>query len=531
MNIFRNLKLSHRFAVLICFFVFGFAVFCTWSFKTLNELKVNGPVYQRIVLGKDLIADILPPPEYVIESYLVAFQLAAAGEKPERDALIERLKALKGEYDTRHELWLKEELESELTEAFLKQSYVPAVAFYNIIFNELIPAVEKQDKDAVSSVMARMKTSYEAHRKAIDQVVQMTTKRNEADEAQAKERIETSSMLLAAIFAGSLGAAIIVAAMISRSLLASLGGEPAYAAEISQRIAAGDLTMKIAVKEGDRDSLLFSMKTMQEKLAMTVLNIKVAVDSVNMGSQQIAAGNLDLATRTEEQAHSLEKTASTMEELTSTVKQNADNARQAHQLAQSVSEVAVKGGAVVSQAVDTMESISESAGKITDIITVIEGIAFQTNILALNAAVEAARAGEQGRGFAVVAAEVRQLAQRSAAASKEIKVMIDNSVGQVDHGARLVDQAGVTMHENVAGVKKITDIISEITAASQEQRTGIEQIHQTIAQMDQVTQQNAALVEEAATAAESLHDQANNLARAVSVFKLDTDMRLALPAA
>ena len=357
MNIFRNLKLSYRFAVLVCFFVFGFAVFCVWSFKTLNELKVNGPVYQRIVQGKDLIADILPPPEYMLESYLVAFHLAAAGEKAEQDALIERLKALKGEYDTRHEFWLKEELESDLKEVFLKQSYVPATAFYDTAFNALVPAVQKQDKDAVSSAMARMKVSYEAHRKAIDQVVQMTTKRNEVDEAQAKNRIETAGVLLVAIFVGSLGAAIVVAAMITRSLLASLGGEPAYAAEISQRIAAGDLTMKIALKEGDQDSLLFSMKAMQEKLAMTVLDIKMAVDSVNMGSQQIAAGNLDLATRTEEQANSLEETASTVEELTSTVRQNADNAHLANQAAVTASGMAKKGGAIMADVVGTMSAI------------------------------------------------------------------------------------------------------------------------------------------------------------------------------
>jgi methyl-accepting chemotaxis protein len=236
---------------------------------------------------------------------------------------------------------------------------------------------------------------------------------------------------------------------------------------------------------------------------------------------EIASGNLDLSSRTEEQASSLEETASSMEELTSTVKQNADNARQANQLAVSASEVAGKGGMVVAQVVDTMGSINESSQKIVDIISVIDGIAFQTNILALNAAVEAARAGEQGRGFAVVAAEVRTLAQRSAGAVKEIKSLIDDSVEKVDAGARLVNQAGATMDDIVESIRRVTDIISEITAASQEQTAGIEQINQAITQMDQVTQQNASLVEEAAAAAEAMQNQAGRLTQAVGAFKLD----------
>jgi methyl-accepting chemotaxis protein len=260
---------------------------------------------------------------------------------------------------------------------------------------------------------------------------------------------------------------------------------------------------------------------MNSSLVKIVGDVRTGTDSMASASSQIASGNLDLSSRTEEQASSLEETASSMEEMTSTVKQNADNARQANQLAASASEVALRGGSVVAQVVDTMSSINESSKKIVDIIGVIDGIAFQTNILALNAAVEAARAGEQGRGFAVVASEVRNLAQRSAAAAKEIKGLIGDSVEKVDLGARLVEQAGTTMDEIVDSVKRVTDIMSEITCASQEQTSGIEQINQAISQMDQVTQQNAALVEEAAAAAESLQEQAGALAQVVSVFKLD----------
>jgi methyl-accepting chemotaxis protein len=260
--------------------------------------------------------------------------------------------------------------------------------------------------------------------------------------------------------------------------------------------------------------------------------VRTSTDTISSASSEIAAGNMDLSDRTGEQAASLEQTAASMEQLTGTVKQNADNARQANILAVSASEVATRGGAVVSQVVDTMGSINASSKKIVDIIAVIDGIAFQTNILALNAAVEAARAGEQGRGFAVVASEVRNLAQRSAGAAKEIKQLIGDSVEKVDSGARLVDQAGVTMKEIVTSIQRVTDIMGEITVASQEQTSGLEQINQAIGQMDAITQQNVALVEEAAAAAGSLQDQANVLSQVVSVFRVDAkEMPKAAPPA
>ncbi|CAN7312417.1 methyl-accepting chemotaxis protein [Variovorax sp. LjRoot290] len=293
-----------------------------------------------------------------------------------------------------------------------------------------------------------------------------------------------------------------------------------------QAIGGGDLSRQLASDRRDEMGVITrSVESMRDGLARVVSGVREGTDAIATASSQISAGNQNLSSRTEEQASSLEQTAASMEELTSTVKQNADNARQANQLALSASEVAVKGGDVVSQVVHTMASINASSKKIVDIIGVIDGIAFQTNILALNAAVEAARAGEQGRGFAVVAAEVRSLAQRSAAAAKEIKGLIDDSVGKVDAGSQLVGEAGRTMEEIVGSVKRVTDIIGEITAASHEQTQGIEQINQAITQMDQVTQQNAALVEEAAAAAQSMQEQAGNLVEAVNVFRLDTDAR------
>jgi methyl-accepting chemotaxis protein len=324
------------------------------------------------------------------------------------------------------------------------------------------------------------------------------------------------------IFTIALGTLLAATAgfLVIRNLYRQIGGEPEYATQIVRTIAAGDLTVPVTTKNSDHRSLLNAMSAMQRNLAQTIGEVRQASDTIATASSQIAAGNLDLSSRTEQQASSLEETASSMEELTSTVKQNADNASQANQLAVSAAEVASKGGAVVLQVVETMGAINASSRKIVEIIGVIDGIAFQTNILALNAAVEAARAGEQGRGFAIVASEVRNLAQRSAAAAKEIKTLIGDSVEKVEAGAKLVAEAGSTMHAIVNSIQSVTDIMGEITAAGQEQTLGIEQINQAICQMDEVTQQNAALVEQAAAAAGSLETQASNLVQVVSAFKI-----------
>ncbi|WP_443114979.1 methyl-accepting chemotaxis protein [Herbaspirillum seropedicae] len=327
------------------------------------------------------------------------------------------------------------------------------------------------------------------------------------------------TLLLVLTFGGVLFG-IALGLFISRNLTRQLGGEPRDVAAAADAIASGDLSTHIDISHAAQGSVVSAMHMMQGSLRKVVQTVRTSSESIATGSRQIATGNLDLSARTEQQASALEETASSMEELTSTVKHNASNAQNAKEMAATASTVAQEGGEVVAQVVDTMSAINESSRKMADIISVIDGIAFQTNILALNAAVEAARAGEQGRGFAVVATEVRNLAQRSAAAAKEIKTLIEDSVDKVTVGARLADQAGTTMSGIVENAGKVTSIIGEISAASTEQTAGIEQINQAIMQMDDVTQQNASLVEEAAAASRALQDQADALAQIVSIFNL-----------
>ncbi|MBL8335943.1 MAG: methyl-accepting chemotaxis protein, partial [Rhodoferax sp.] len=348
--------------------------------------------------------------------------------------------------------------------------------------------------------------------------MQVDIAKSEFDQALATyaqiRMLSVGAIALGLLFAVAFGYSLV------RTLGRQLGAEPGEAAELAQRVAAGDLSVTIALRPGDTTSMMAQLKAMQDSLSRVVSNVRQNADGVATASAQIAQGNQDLSGRTEEQASALEETAASMEELSSTVRQNADNARQGNQLAQNASSVAMRGGEVVGQVVDTMKEINDSSRKIADIISVIDGIAFQTNILALNAAVEAARAGEQGRGFAVVASEVRSLAGRSAEAAKEIKELINNSVQRVEQGSALVDQAGATMTEVVSAIRRVTDIMGEISAASTEQSAGVSQVGEAVTQMDQATQQNAALVEESAAAAESLKSQAQQLVQAVAVFRL-----------
>ena len=397
---------------------------------------------------------------------------------------------------------------AESRNTFVESGLQPALA-----------AMRAGDADKAKTILrGPLASSLKPVQERMDDLIQLQMDVSKAEFEQSQARYASSRII--AISAMALG--LLVGIVMAVSMISGIMRALKEALKLARSVAEGDLTQRVEIHSNNElGQLLQALGAMNDKLVGIVTQVRHGTDTIATASSQIAAGNMDLSSRTEQQASSLEETASSMEELTSTVKQNADNARQANQLAIIASGIAVKGGAVVTEVVDTMSSINDSAKKIVDIISVIDGIAFQTNILALNAAVEAARAGEQGRGFAVVATEVRSLAQRSAAAAKEIKTLIGDSVDKVDAGSKLVAQAGSTMNEVVESVKRVTDIMAEISAASNEQSAGIEQVNQAVSQMDQVTQQNAALVEEAAAAAGSLQDQSSQLAKVVGAFKLD----------
>jgi len=472
---------------------------------------------QRALVSKDVTADILPPPLYLIELRLVLSQ-AIEGSMPLATASTEAAR-LEKEYGERISYWTQSPpygLESQL----LGKQHAAGLRFI-AASRPVLTALAAGDTAAAQAALLTAHTAYSEHRAGVDETVKVST--SFADEAMGLLNSTQAKLrwLLVLVFALSAAALLAFGQWARQAVWSAIGGEPGDAAAIAHAVAQGDLTVRFPVAAGDASSVIAVMTGMCENLASLVAQVRAGSDTMATASVQIAQGNQDLSGRTEKQAAALQETAASMEQLGAAVRQNADNARQANQLALSASTVAVQGGEVVGQVVDTMKGINESSKKIADIISVIDGIAFQTNILALNAAVEAARAGEQGRGFAVVASEVRSLAGRSAEAAKEIKGLISASVERVAHGTALVDQAGSTMTEVVTSIRRVTDIMGEISAASTEQSAGVAQVGHAIGQMDQATQQNAALVEQSAAASESMKVQAQQLVQAVAAFKLD----------
>jgi methyl-accepting chemotaxis protein len=471
---------------------------------------------QRALTAKDVTADILPPPLYLIELRLVLSQ-AIEGTMPLASANAEAAR-LEKEYGERIAYWTNNPPHG--LEAHLLGKQHAAGQRFIADAKKVLATLASGDVAAAKKALAIAHATYGEHRAGVDESVASagafasTTIASLAAEQANLKRVQAIGFVLSTVLLIMLGV------WARKAIWAATGGEPATAAAIANAVARGDLSVAVDVTPGDESSVVAAMSRMRGNLAGIVGQVRANSQSIAVASAEIAQGNNDLSRRTEEQASALEETAASMEQLSATVKQNADNAKQANQLAMGASTVAVKGGEVVSQVVTTMKGINDSSKKIADIISVIDGIAFQTNILALNAAVEAARAGEQGRGFAVVASEVRSLAGRSADAAKEIKGLITASVERVEQGTALVDEAGATMTEVVASIRRVTDIMGEISAASSEQSAGVAQVGEAITLMDQATQQNAALVEESAAAAESLKQQAQQLVQAVEVFEL-----------
>ena len=407
--------------------------------------------------------------------------------------------------------------DSSTQEKIIKQAQESLQGYFDAL-DQVAKTRMGGQKEIADAILSGTAEPYQLELQQILETLRVEKRRSEdKSTASIEASLQQSLMILSVLLVVLLTLLIFLGLRVYRRISHPLS----EALKVAQRVAERDLTTVIEVKSKDEIGMLLqALKDMNESLREIVSEVRARTDSISTGSQQIANGNADLSQRTEEQASSLEEAAAAIHELTSTVKQNSENARHANQLAVQASEVAVKGGAVVGHVVTTMSAINESSREIIDIISLIDGIAFQTNLLALNAAVEAARAGEQGRGFAVVAAEVRNLAQRSAMASKQIKALIDNSIIKVAEGSKLVDQAGKTMEDVVSSVKLVTDIMAEITMASQEQSSGIAEVNQSVAQMDQATQQNAAMVEETAAASASMQEEAQILARLMEVFKL-----------
>jgi len=514
MSWFYNLKIGKK---LLCAFSLVIAFTCVMGLFSIVELvKVSKS-------STDIATNWLPAVRYVgqVQTSLARYRISEASHilVDEGDEMTTIEKSMASRLETMRKQ--QEALAALVTDAEESRIYAELkqeVDAYLAQSTKLV-ALSRAGNKEEARVLFRG-ASNKIYRKLNEQFEALSKYNDEGSsgsEKAAAERFDMSRKLIIGMLAALVVIGVLLALWVARIVATPLNG----AVAVAQRVAGGDLTADIQVNSRDETgTLMHSLREMNDSLAHVVGQVRGGTDAIATASAQIASGNLDLSARTESQASSLEETASAMEELTSTVRQNADNAREANQLAQSAWNVASDGGKVVQQVILTMENISAASGKIVDIIAVIDGIAFQTNILALNAAVEAARAGEQGRGFAVVASEVRNLAQRSAMAAKEIKQLIDDSALQVNSGTQLVQQAGSTMEQVLASVRRVSDVVAEISVASAEQSTGIDEVNRAIGQMDEVTQQNAALVEQAAAAAGALQDQAAQLADVVSQFRL-----------
>ncbi len=482
--------------------------------QAMNAMSLNGST-MKDQLQADMAHDAL-------RADVIAALLAnAGGDDKQRGEAVKDA----GEHIAIFRKLLKD-MESQATDADLKRAMAqvrPDADAYLASAARMMQ-LAATDKVAAQAAFTGFMVSFRTLEKSMGELSELIEANATATQAGGDKMVRQAQLQIVAVLIGSLLVMMAMGTLMSRAIVRPLDEAIGFASQIS----AGDLGGELASDAADHTEtgrLKHALSQMRENLHHIVGQVRDGTDTIATASREIAEGNMDLSTRTEMQAGSLEETASSMEQITATVRQNADSARQANVLAESASSVAVQGGEVVASVVATMGAIDSASRKIVEIIDVIEGIAFQTNILALNAAVEAARAGEQGRGFAVVAAEVRNLAQRSNAAAKEIKILIGASVAQVDLGSKLVGQAGATMHDIVASVRRVSDVIGEITVAGREQESGIEQVNQAIAQIDTATQQNAALVEEAAAAAASMQEQAGNLAQVVSVFKLSASPR------
>lgn len=512
-------------------FVLGFAVFAAVFIDTQRAVQVNGPLYRQITQAKDVIADVLPPPEYAIESYLVALQLRDAVGHPEAVShLVERSRALRNEYDARHAFWNETLPAGDLREWLVVRAHEPALEFFRLRDEAFIPAVVAGDSMRVGELLSELHAHYTRHREAVDQVVRIATEKNHENEAGADEFVTNRGRWLV-----GLGATIIVivfgtAALIARGIVHSLERARGFLADIAD--GDGDLTRRLEVRGRDEIAeLSSSFNRFVKKIRSLVVETRGAAGAVAASSRDLASASEQLASGTQEHASSLEETAASLAELTASVRQSADNAKSASQIAVESREGAERGGEIVNASVVSMQGIAQASERIAEIIGVIDEIAFQTNLLSLNAAVEAARAGDHGRGFAVVATEVRNLAQRCSGSAKEVKALIHDSVKRVEAGVVLANRSGDAFAGIVASVRKISQIVAEIAAVSDEQALGVQQVNLAVNQMGHVVQATAAQSEELSATAQALAEQAGELDGIVGRFVVDAEARGCAPSA
>jgi methyl-accepting chemotaxis protein len=471
---------------------------------------------QRALVAKDVTADILPPPLYLIELRLVLSE-AVEGSMPLVTAQAEAAR-LEKEYGERVSYWTQNPPYGLQAQLLGKQH--EAGQRFITASHAVMSALASGDTAGAQAALKTANAAYLEHRAGVDETVKVSTAFADASMDSLAQMQRDLRIGQVAVFVLSAIVLLGLGRWAHRAVWSAAGGEPSHAAAIASEVAGGNLAVDVPVAAGDEASVMAAMQRMCANLSGIVAQVRLSSDSMATASTQIAQGNGDLSSRTEQQASALEETAASMEQLSVTVKHNADNAVQARQLAEDANQAAVKGGEAVGRMVETMKAINDSSRQIAEIVGVIDGIAFQTNILALNAAVEAARAGEQGRGFAIVAGEVRNLAGRSAQAAREIKTLIGASVDRAEQGAGIAEAAGATMDEVLGSIRRVSGVVAEISAASVEQSAGVAQVGEAVAQMDQATQSNAALVQQSAAAAESLRLQAQRLVEAVTVFRL-----------